>query len=182
MKKITYLSAFILITTLIYSCDLIPSKTVKWIDVTELEAKKKKKMVVVELYTPWCGWCKRMEKNTFNSPSIAQYLNKNFYSIKFNAEDRTPITFMGKTYRFDSKAGNRGRHELATMLMTKNSKQGYPTVAFLDEDYNLIQAVPGYKNAEEFEIIMRYFAEGHYKTTKWDDFVKQFKDQQDMSS
>ncbi len=177
MKKIFYLSSIILLSSIVlYSCDLIVPKTAKWIDITELEEKKKKKMVVIELYTPWCGWCKRMEKNTFNTPKIAQYLNKNFYAVKFNAEDRTPVTFMDKTYRFDSRAGNRGRHELATMLMTKNAKQGYPTIAFLDADYNLIQAVPGYKNAEEFNAIMHYFSEEHYKTKKWDDFVKQFKE------
>lgn len=183
MRKLFYFSTIIFLTTfLVSSCELIPSKTVRWVDITEVEAKKKKKMVIIELYTPWCGWCKRMEKNTFNNPKIAQYLNKNFYSVKFNAEDRAPVEFLGKTYRFDSRAGNRGRHELATMLMTKNAKQGYPTIAFLDEDYNLIQAVPGYKNAEEFEIIMRYFAEEHYKTKKWDDFVKQFKEEGMSSS
>ena len=122
---------------------------------------------------------RRMERNTFNDPDIAQFMNKHFYSIKFNAESRDIVTFQGTAYNFNPKMTTRGRHEMASMLMAKNSKQGYPTIAFLDEDYNLIQSVPGYKNAEEFDIIIHYFAEKHYKTKKWDEFVKQFKDDKD---
>ena len=177
MNRTLYFGIFLLASTLLFSsCEsILLAKTVKWTTFEKIEAKKGKKMVMVELYTPWCGWCKRMERNTFNDPNIAQFMNKNFYSIKFNAESRDDVDFQGTTYKFDPKMTTRGRHEMATMLMKKNSKQGYPTIAFLDEDYNLIQSVPGYKNAEEFDVIIHYFAEKHYKTKKWEDFVKQFK-------
>jgi len=163
------------------SCETLVSKTVKWTTFEKIEDKKGKKMVLVELYTPWCGWCKRMEKNTFTDPDIAQFMNKNFFSVRFNAEMREVVTFQGETYNFDPKMTTRGRHEMATMLMEKNSKKGYPTIAFLDEDFNLIQSVPGYKNAEEFNIIIHYFAEKHYQTKKWEEFVKQFKSEKGMS-
>lgn len=165
------------------SCDsLFVPKKVKWTTFEKIEPLKGKKMVMVELYTPWCGWCTRMERNTFDDPNIAKFINKNFHSIKFNAESQDILTFLGKSYSFDKKATSRGRHELASMLMVGNKKQGYPTIAFLDENYNLIQAIPGYKNAQEFEIIMHFFAEKHYETKDWNEFVKQFKsDKEGMS-
>jgi len=171
-------------TLLLPSCnsDLFLSKNVKWTSFENIEAMKGQKMVLVELYTPWCGYCKRMEENTFKAPDIAKYMNKNFFNIKFDAESKDAITFDGKTYKFDKKATSRGRHELATALMKKTNKKGYPTIAFLDENYNLIQAVPGYKNAQEFEAIIHYFGEKHYKDKSWDDFYKQFNSSKDMSS
>jgi thioredoxin-related protein len=184
MRNISYIGLIlVLVTITLSSCDnpLFVPKTVKWTSFEKIEAKKGKKMVMIELYTPWCGWCKRMEKNTFNEPSIAQYMNKNFHNIKFNAESRDLLSFQGTDYKFNPKMTTRGRHEMASMLMNGISKQGYPTIAFLDEDYNLIQAVPGYKNAKEFEVIVHYFAEKHYKTKKWDEFVKQFNDEKGMS-
>ena len=40
----------------------------------------------MDIYTDWCGPCKLMDKNTFQNPDVAQYLNNNFYAVKFNAE------------------------------------------------------------------------------------------------
>lgn len=183
MKKLINICVVMMGCLVLFSsCDeLLVSKNIKWTSFEDVQANKGKKMVMVELYTPWCGWCKRMERNTFTDPNIAKYVNKNFYSIKFDAESRNPINFEGKEYNFDPKATTRGRHELASMLMKGNTKQGYPTIAFMDEDFNVIQAVPGYKNAQEFEIIIHFFAEKHYKDTDWNDFEKQFKAEKSMS-
>lgn len=147
----------------------------KWTTFDKIEGKEGgQKMVFIELYTPWCGWCRRMENVTFDDPTVSKYMNKRFHNIKIDAEDRRPITFLGKTYRFDSKDGSRGRHALAKALMQDSDKQGYPTVAFLDENYNLIQAIPGYITARDFEAIMHYFGDGHYKTKTWAVFVKEY--------
>ena len=52
----------------------------------------------IDVYTDWCGWCKRMDASTFKDPTVAAYLNANFYPVKLNAETRDTITFNGKTY------------------------------------------------------------------------------------
>lgn len=185
MVKYLRLGFWVLVCTLVFSScnsDLFLSKNVKWTSFSEIEPMKGQKMVLVELYTPWCGYCKRMEENTFKTPDIAKYMNKKFFNIKFNAESKDAVIFDGKTYNFDRKATSRGRHELATELMKKTNRKGYPTIAFLDENFELIQAVPGYKNAKEFEAIMHYFGDGVYKTKSWDDFIKQFNSEKNMSS
>ena len=161
---------------LFVGCDSVGDSgdAIKWTSFDKIADKQGQKMIFIELYTPWCGWCRRMENVTFNDPTVAKYMNKNFYNIQFDAEDRRPIKFLGKNYRFDAADGSRGRHSLAKALMTDSEKQGYPTVVFLDENYNLIQAIPGYISAKDFEAIMRYFGDGHYKTTTWTDFVTKY--------
>ncbi len=179
MKKALTFSVIALLIFTFLSCDTLSnsnaSKTIKWLAIEKVVAKKsKKKKVFIEVYTNWCGWCKRMEKTTFEDPIIARYINTNFYAIKFDAESKKPIEFQGKTFNY-STAGRRGRHELATMFMQDNEKVGYPTLVFMDEDMNIIQAVPGYRSREEFEVIITYFAEEHYKTTPWTEYEAKYK-------
>lgn len=179
MKKVLTFSFIIMLTFTFSSCDMLSganaSKTIKWLALEKVVNKKsKKKKVFIEVYTNWCGWCKRMEKTTFNDPQIARYINTHFYAVKFDAESRKQISFQGKKFNY-STAGRRGRHELATMFMQDNEKVGYPTLVFLDEEMEIIQAVPGYRSREEFEIIVTYFAEEHYKTTPWSEYEEAYK-------
>ena len=52
-----------------------------------------KKKVFIDLYTNWCGWCKRMDATTFSDPVIVNYINKNFYTVKFDGETKDTIVF-----------------------------------------------------------------------------------------
>lgn len=137
-----------------------------WEEAQEAMAKEPKK-IVVDIYTDWCGWCKRMDAATFQQNYIAEYINENYYAVKFNAEQKEDIEFQGKKFKFVDN-GRRGYHELAANIM--NGRLGYPTIAFLDEEMNVIQAIPGYKGPEEFEQIMTYFAGDHHKKVSWDKY------------
>lgn len=132
---------------------------------------KTPKMIFVDIYTDWCGWCKKMDKETFQQPAIADYLNKHFYPVKFNAEQKESIDFSGNTFKYVPN-GRRGYHELAAALL--NGKMSYPTVVFLNEDFQLLQRVPGYLDIPTFNMIMHYLAEKHYLKTPWSDYQKKF--------
>ena len=109
---------------------------------TDLNGKK----VMIDMYTTWCGWCKVMDKKTFTDPAVIEYLNENFVLVKFNAEQREPVTFQGETYEW-MPAGRRGVNKLALKLM--NGRMGYPTMVYLDSNLNKIKSVPGYKTPEQ---------------------------------
>ncbi len=145
---------------------------VKWYTWEEaVEAsKKKKKKVFVDIYTDWCGWCKRMDKNTFENPKVAKYLNEHYYPIKFNAEQKEEITYAGHTFKFVN-SGRRGYHQLAAALL--NGKMSYPTVVFLNEDFEIMQRIPGFRDVDEFSMIMTYLAEWHKKIS-WAQFQKDY--------
>nr|MBP7512354.1 DUF255 domain-containing protein [Bacteroidia bacterium] len=51
-------------------------------------AQKDGKLILVDAYTDWCGWCKKMDRDTYSNPDIIKKLNKHFVVIKFNPELR----------------------------------------------------------------------------------------------
>ena len=122
------------------------------------------KKIFIDVYTDWCGWCKKMDKDTFQNPEVALYMNQNFYMVKLDGEGKDPIEFRGKTYKY-VPSGRRGYHELAAALL--NGRLSYPTVVFLDEDLNLLSPVPGYQKPGPFLNIARYFGDDIYKEKDW---------------
>ena len=151
-----------------------PEESVQWMSFEEAvtKSKKEKRKIFVDVYTDWCGWCKVMDRNTFNDPAVAKILNENFYPVKLNAEQRESIEFSGHTFKF-IESGRSGYHELAASLL--NNQLSYPTVVFLNEDFKIIQPLAGYRKAPEFHMIAKYIGEDHYKSIPWDDFQKQYK-------
>jgi clan AA aspartic protease (TIGR02281 family) len=159
----------------------LEEKNVKWLTweqaiqtlESDIRAGKKPRKIFVDVYTNWCGWCIKMDKETFEQPQIAAYLNEHFYPVKLNAEQKEDIVFAGKTFKF-IESGRNGYHELAEALLDK--KMSYPTVIFLNEKAELLQRIPGYLDVPTFDCIMHYLAEEHYTKTPWEQFQKDFKE------
>lgn len=143
---------------------------VSWEEGMEL-AKEENKKFIVDLYTEWCGWCKKMDATTFHDPFIVEYVNEHFIAIKFDAEQKTEIIFKGVTYKF-SKGGRRGHHTLAAKIT--NGQLRYPTIVFLDENIEVIQAIPGFQKPPMLEQILTYFAEEHHKSVPWVSYSRNY--------
>ena len=126
---------------------------------------------MVDLFTDWCGWCKKMDKTTFENPVIIRYINDNYYPVKFNAEQAEELEFEGKKYKFVNQ-GRRGYHEFAAAL-TQN-QLSYPTYVFMNEDIQLLQVIPGYQEAKSFEYIINFFGGNFYQSVPWTKFEKEF--------
>jgi thioredoxin-related protein len=132
------------------------------------EASPKK--LFIDVYTDWCGWCKKMDKDTFQNAEVAAYMSENFYMVKLDAEQKEPIEFKGKTYNFVA-TGRRGYHELAAALL--QGRMSYPTVIFLDEEIKMLSPVPGYQKPDAFLKIARYFGDNIYRDTSWEAYSGQ---------
>lgn len=159
----------ILFIVAIYLFTLASSaQEVQWISWQEAVALSKSdenpKKVFVDVYTDWCGWCKKMDKDTFQNPEVAAYMAENYYMVKMDAESKEPIEYDGRTFNFVPQ-GRRGYHELAAALL--QGKMSYPTVIFLDEELKMLSPVPGYQKVKPFMKIARYFGDNIYKEKDW---------------
>ncbi len=147
------------------------SQEIQWVSFEEAVelSKKEPRKLLIDLYTDWCGWCKRMDRDTYSQPEIIKAINENFYAIKFNAEQPEPVEFAGHTFKFVA-SGRRGVHELAAAL-TQN-KLSYPTTVFMDEQTRIIQPIAGYMGPDRFLPILTYIGEDHFKNVKWEEYQK----------
>jgi thioredoxin-related protein len=166
---------FILISVFYcFQVDAQPVPKIKWYTIQEAEAlsKQNPRKIMIDVYTDWCGWCKKMDAETFSHPVIAEYINKNYYAVKLNAESTADITFKGNTYKFIEQNG-KGYHELAAGLL--NGRLSYPSIAYLNEKLELLGAVPGYKGPADMEPLLNYIAEDKFLTQSLNEYQQTFK-------
>ena len=47
---------------------------IKWLSITDAEKlmKKEPRKVIVDVYTDWCGWCKRLDATTYKDPAVVE--------------------------------------------------------------------------------------------------------------
>lgn len=91
-------------------------------------AKTDGKPVMADFYTYLCGWCKRLDKDTFEDAKVGRIAD-GFICVKVNCEADKAAP---------SKYGIRG----------------FPTIIFFSPEGNIIETVVGYRNAHDFAVIM----------------------------
>ncbi|MEO0473794.1 MAG: DUF255 domain-containing protein, partial [Bacteroidota bacterium] len=135
-------------------------------------AEKDGKKILVDMYTDWCGWCKRMDRDTYANAEVVTFINENYHAVKFNAEQKDDVTIKGRTYTFRSDVGRRGAHEIAIEML--KGKLSYPNTVFLNNDLSILTAVPGYQKADGMMPILSYLAKDEWKKTSWEQYQKEY--------
>ena len=122
--------------------------------------KKQPKKLFVDVYTHWCGPCKMLDRNTFSNAQFAEFVNQNYYPVKFNAQDENDIVFAGKTFsnpNYDPAKGQYRRNG-TNQLTSAMGVRAFPTMVILNEQLEIMQAVRGYKTAQQLQPILEQFA------------------------
>jgi thiol:disulfide interchange protein len=91
-------------------------------------AKHAQKLVLIDFYTDWCGWCKRLDRDVYANARIAQFVDSQFVPLKLNAEDN------GEGQAFAKKLEIRG----------------YPCTVVLDSNGKVKGMFYGYRKPAEF--------------------------------
>ncbi len=108
------------------------------------KAKKENKIIVLDAYTEWCGWCKVMDRETYTVKSVKDKIEAKFVAIKLNPE-------LSGTYVFED---NNYSGEALIKKLSKNKFRGYPTTFFVyPKNGNSFMEV-GYIKAERFAKIL----------------------------
>ncbi|MCK6601166.1 MAG: thioredoxin fold domain-containing protein [Bacteroidetes bacterium] len=134
----------------------------KWYDFNEgiKEAGKQKKYILIDFYTDWCSWCKKMDKDTYAHAAVMDILKKNFILIKVNAED----------------SQKRGQYKEYNVTYPELSQgfgvTGFPATVFLNPSSDYITLVPGYVPADEMSAILKFIHTASFEKMSFPDFKK----------
>jgi len=161
------MKSIVLTFFLMLSVAYISAQEINWITIEQAEALQKKtpKKIIMDMYTSWCGPCKMLDKNTFQNKDVADYVNKHYYAVKFNAEGNDEVMFQGKKYSNPNynpaMAGKRNSgHEFAGYFGVRS----YPTMVFLGENGEFIAPIIGYKTPQQLELYLKMFKEDDHKS------------------
>ena len=145
-----------------------PHGLVNWMSIEEAMAARDTlpKPIMIDMYTDWCGWCKRMMNTTFSNESLASYINQRFYPVRYDAETKDTILFKGKNYISAGKT-----HQLAFELA--GGRLSYPTLVFIGEDDQKLP-LPGFRKVNELEPFLVLFTEKLYGKTNPNIFYEEF--------
>jgi thioredoxin-related protein len=124
-------------------------------------AAKENKHVVIDFYTSWCHWCKVMDRETFSDPEVKKYLAGNFVTIRVDAESTS------------EKLSYKGEEMTPVALARRFGVRGFPSLAFLNLDKELVTIVPGFVPAKTFLPLLRYMQMECYKQQMtFEEFMK----------
>ena len=175
MNKILF-SLLILVAFAVQAQD----KTINWITWQEAIAQREQfikenkeaideqkimpKKFFIDIYTDWCGWCKRMDATTFADPMIVDYMNANYYAVKMDAEMKDVITFNNYTFTNPNPEAKRSTHMLPASLL--DNRLSYPSYVIMDENINRAVIFPGYKSSEDLIGILAFFKTNQHLSYK----------------
>ena len=114
------------------------------------KAKAEDKIVLVDVFTDWCRWCKEMDKNVYTDKSVIDFMNKHYIAIKLDAESDEEIKFEEDTFTKRKWSLNMG-------------VTGYPSTIFFEPNGTPITLLPGYVDAPLFLEILKYVSSGAIK-------------------
>ena len=146
---------------------------VKWLTFKEAQEKNKvlQKPFLVDIYTDWCGWCKHMMKTTYSNKGIADYINANFYAVKFDAETKDTLEYNGKIYK-PTSLEPKTPHELAIKFL--GNSLSYPSTMFITNNYEYNLLTQGFLEDKKIEPILIFMVENAWRTSVFDEFNKHF--------
>ncbi|MBK9088486.1 MAG: thioredoxin family protein [Holophagales bacterium] len=87
-------------------------------------ARSEKRLLLVDVYTDWCGWCKKLDREVFGDAKVAE-ASRGLVAVRINAE----------------KGGE--------TVARRYDVQGYPTVLFVDGSGSVVKRIDGYVDAAE---------------------------------
>jgi len=138
-----------------------------------VQYQAKPKDMLIYFYTDWCGWCRRMENESFSNKAVVDYMNRSFLCIKFNAESMDTLVF-GKHQYVNRNTSKKGAHDWVIYLL--QGKVGYPAIVFINERAEVVTAVWGFRAPKELEALLHFIKEKHYiDQPNFDEYLKTFK-------
>ena len=123
------------------------------------EAKAKKLPVIVDFSADWCGWCKKMDAETFSRPDVAARLAAETVTVRLDADSDAPLTYRGKTMT---------SRQFASAMRV----DGLPTLMVFDAQGNKLTELIGFADAKHFLFFLDYVKKGCYRKISFEQYMR----------
>ena len=122
------------------SGDKSSSKKIEWLAINDglAKAAAEKKFLLVDVYTDWCGWCKKMDDEVYSNASISEIISAKFIAAKFNPEKDGEVNYKNQ------KLTNR---EFAEKII---GVEGFPSLAVFSPTGDFTSKTAGYIPVDAF--------------------------------
>ncbi|MDZ4724078.1 MAG: thioredoxin fold domain-containing protein [candidate division Zixibacteria bacterium] len=134
----------------------IDKTKITWLpyDVGYSYAKAEKKHLFIDFTAVWCGWCKKMDKETFQDTAVIRAVNENFIPVKVWGDTDSLLEFDG--YKITQK----------DLAHTEFGVDGYPAFWFQSHEGRKVGPLPGYRDSATMLKVFDYVKEYKYDTTR----------------
>jgi thioredoxin-related protein len=122
-------------------------------------------LVLIHAYAAWCGWCRRLDQDTYTDDAVQAYLADNYEVTRLDIESPEEVDFFG---------GAASMRELGQAFEVS----GTPTTIFLDADGTFLTKAPSYWPPDQFLLVLRYVREGFYEMMPFADYVEMIQAEQ----
>jgi len=136
----------------------------KWLSYDQALKKSKIENIptLIYFYSDNCGWCRKLEDETFKNQEVKESMNRDFAIVKINSNssnvvvsDKEKITEKQLSQEFYQVRAN-------------------PTIWFLTSNKERIAPLPGYASAEDFISVLHFIIGGYYRDYTFPEYIEEF--------
>jgi thioredoxin-related protein len=160
----------LLLAAIVFTFSTVTATPLKWYSFHDglAKAQQENKIILIDFYTDWCGWCKKMDGETYTDSKIVAQIESGFVPVKINPEKNESVIFNGQTIT-------------TGQLSQASGVTGFPAIVFYTPDMKLIELISGYQDVANFKQVLDFMLSDKYKQVGYYDY-KLFKTLQDMDA
>lgn len=157
MTSFRYLTGIVMISLL---CSVATAQSIKWKSMEEAQklASEDNKKVMLYAEAEWCGYCKKMNKQTFPDKSVIDSLNKYFHAVRIDIESDKKLRFNGEEFTEQS-------------LARKFRVYSTPTTIFFEPDGSIVGSQPGFLPPDVFDKLLAFVGSGLHGKMKFEKYL-----------
>ena len=160
-SKILTLTVFLLSWMPVHSLAQSHENNLPWKSFEEAIhfADTTEKLILIDVWAPWCGWCHKMRTETY--PQLSEILSENFVLGRLNRDDNQA------THRYN------GQIYTSFEIAQKLKVEQVPAIVILKTDGEYLLHISGYWNTEKLRPILKYLSSGAYQNREFSKFLQQ---------